>query len=235
VLEATLRDDFGVDALFRETTPICVERPRRAGEALEILHAETNPYNATIGLRIDRARDDAGVSFRLDVDTRDVPLLVYKTRGEFTAQMERYVRAALRSGLSGWEVVDCVVTMTRCAYSIADGPPSRRGPTSTAADFRKLTPLVLAQALERAGTVVCEPVVRLTLEVPTRSIGAVLPALARLNASVETPTPHGELSTVEARLSVTHADELQRQLPGLTGGEGVAESVFAGYQAVGES
>jgi ribosomal protection tetracycline resistance protein len=59
----------------------------------------------------------------------------------------------------------------------------------------------------------------------------VLPALARLEASVEVPVPHGELSTVEAVLSVTHADELQRQLAGLTGGEGVGESVFAGYQA----
>jgi ribosomal protection tetracycline resistance protein len=231
VLQATLRDDFGVDAVFRETTPICVERPRRSAEALEVLHAETNPYNATIGLRIDRAPDDAGISFLLDVDTRDVPLLVYKTREEFRAQMERYVRAALQTGLAGWEVVDCAVTMTECAYSIADGPPSRRGPTSTAADFRKLTPLVLAQALERAGTVVCEPMVRLTLEVPTRCVGAVLPALARLQASVEVPVPHGELSTVKAVLSVTHGDELQRQLAGLTGGEGVGESVFAGYRA----
>jgi ribosomal protection tetracycline resistance protein len=232
VLEATLSDDFGVDAVFRETTPICVERPRRSAGALEVLHAETNPYNATIGLRIDPAPEDAGVSFRLDVDTRDVPLLVYKSREEFRAQMERYVRDGLRAGLSGWEVVDCVVTMIECAYSIADGPPSRRGPTSTSADFRKLTPLVLEQALRSAGTVVCEPVVRMTLEVPTRSVGAVLPALARLGGSVETPLPHGELSTVEALLSVTHADELQRQLPGLTGGEGVAETTFAGYQAI---
>jgi ribosomal protection tetracycline resistance protein len=235
VLEATLRDDFAVEALFTETTPICVERPRRSGEAVEILHAETNPYNATIGLRIDRAPDDSGISFRLDVATRDVPLLVYKTREEFRSQMERYARHALGSGLAGWQVVDCVVTMTECAYSIADGPPSRRGPTSTAADFRKLTPLVIAQALERAGTVVCEPVVRLTLEIPTGSVGGVLPALARLGASVETPFPHGELSTVEALLSVTCADELQRQLPGLTGGEGVAESTFAGYKAISPS
>ena len=232
VIEATLAQDFGVDAVFHETTPICVERPLRRGEALEILHAETNPYNATIGLRIEPAPNDSGLEFRLDVATRNVPLYVYKTRESFRDQMERYVRAALSEGLDGWQVVDCVVTMTQCAYSVADGPPSLRGPTSTAADFRKLTPLVLVQALERAGTVVCEPVVRLTLEVPTRSLGAVLPALARLRAAVEAPVPHGELSTVEALLRVTRADELQRQLAGLTGGEGVAESTFAGYQAV---
>ena len=232
VIEATLAQDFGVEADFRETTPICVERPLRVGEAVEVLHAETNPYNATMGLRIEPAPDDSGVEFRLDVDTRNVPLYVYKTREHFREQMEAYVREALGEGLSGWRVVDCVVTMTRCAYSLADGPPSLRGPTSTAADFRKLTPLVLAQALQHAGTVVCEPVVRLGLEVPTRSVGAVLPALARLGAAVEVPVPRGELSTIDARLTVTRADELQRQLPGLTGGEGVAESTFAGYRKV---
>jgi ribosomal protection tetracycline resistance protein len=231
VIEATLRDDFGVDAVFRDITPICVERPRAVGEGLEILHGDSNPFNAEIGLRIDPAPDNSGIEFRLDVATRDVPLYVYKTRDDFREQMERYVGTALRRGLQGWQVVDCVVTMTRCGYSIADGPPSRRGPTSTAADFRKLTPLVVAQALERAGTVVCEPVVRVSLEIPTRSVGAVLPALARLGAAVEVPSPRGELSILEALLAVTAADELQRQLAGLTGGEGVVESTFAGYQA----
>ena len=86
--------------------------------------------------------------------------------------------------------------MTECNYSIADGPPSRRGP-STAADFRKLTPIVLMRALEAAGTVVCEPTVRVSLEIPTDTIGAVLPALARLGAAVETPSLQRKLSTIE--------------------------------------
>jgi ribosomal protection tetracycline resistance protein len=88
------------------------------------------------------------------------------------------------------------------------------------------------QALERAGTVVCEPTVRVGLEVPTPTIGAVVPALIRLGAAVETPSPDGTLSTIEAVMPVTGADDLQRQLPGLTGGEGVLESSFAGYQSV---
>ena len=232
VLEATLRDDFGVDSIFRDTTPIYVERPRGSGEALEILHGDANPFNAEIGLRIEPAPEDSGIAFRLDVAAREIPLYVYRTREEFGAQMGRYVRGALSEGLRGWQVVDCIVTMTRCAYSVADGPPSRRGPTSTAADFRKLTPLVVAQALERAGTVLCEPTVRVTLEVPTRGVGAVLPALSRLGAAVEPPSPRGELSTIVAMMPVTGADELQRQLAGLTGGEGVFESTFAGYQPV---
>ena len=42
-----------------------------------------------------------------------------------------------------------------------------RGPTSTSYDYRQVTPVVVRRALERAGTVVCEPVPRVTLEVPT--------------------------------------------------------------------
>ena len=37
---------------------------------------------------------------------------------------------------------------------------------------------------------------------------------------------------VETVLPVTRVHDLQRQLPGLTGGEGVLESTFAGYEPV---
>jgi ribosomal protection tetracycline resistance protein len=233
VIEATLANDFDLDVEFCETTPIYIERPVRVGDAVEVLNAESNPFLATIGLSVEPAPAASGILFRLEVDTRTIPLFVYKTRESFGEHMEEYVRRALHEGLFGWQVADCVVTMTRCGYSVPDGPPSRRGPLSTAADFRKLTPLVVNQALERAGTVVCEPTERVTLEVPTEAIGTVMPALSRLGAVVEMPVPHGGLSTIEAVLPVRRADELQRQLPGLTGGEGVIESVFDGYEPVG--
>jgi ribosomal protection tetracycline resistance protein len=232
VVQATLASDFGIDVTFRETTPIYVERPFGTGEAVEVLHADSNPFLATIGLRVAPAPNGAGVEFRLQVESRALPLYLYKTAERFEESMGEYVRQTLREGLFGWQVTDCIVTMTKCTYSVPDGPPSRRGPLSTAADFRKLTPLVLMQALERAGTAVCEPTVRINLEIPTEAIGAVLPALARRGAAVETPSPQGKLSTIEAVLSVTRADELQRQLRGLTGGEGVLDSSFAGYQPV---
>ena len=233
VIQSTLASDFGVEVTFRETTPIYVERPIGTGEAVELLHAETNPFLATIGLRVDSAPEGSGVEFRHQIDGRMLPLYFYKTAENFAERMGEYVRETLREGLFGWQVTDCVVTMTKCSYSIPDGPPSRRGPPSTAADFRKLTPLVLRQALERAGTVVCEPTVRIALEIPTDAIGAVMAALARLGAAFETPSPHGKLSTIDAVLPAARADELQRQLSALTGGEGVFESSFAGYQPVG--
>jgi ribosomal protection tetracycline resistance protein len=232
VIQATLANDFGVDVTFRETTPIYVERPIRTGEAIEILHAESNPFLATIGLRVDPAPDGSGIEFRLQVDHRAAPTYVYKKLENFAEAMGQYVRQTLQEGLFGWQVRDCIVTMTECNYSSPDGPPATRGPLSTAADFRKLTPLVLVQALEQARTVVCEPTVRVSLEIPAHAIGAVISTLARLRAAVETPSLQGELSTIKAVLPAAQADDLQRQLPALTGGEGVLESSFVGYQPV---
>ena len=232
VIQATLASDFGLDVGFSETTTICIERPIGTGEAVEILHAESNPFLATVGLRIDPAPTGSRIEFRLQVDSRAIPLYVYKKVESFTEHMGRYVRQTLQEGLFGWQVTDCIVTMTECTYSVPDGPPSRRGPLSTAADFRKLTPIVVMRALEQAGTVVCEPIVRVSLEIPAETIGAVMPALARLGAAVETPSLQEKLSTIETVLPAARAHDLQRQLPGLTGGEGVLESSFAGYQPV---
>jgi ribosomal protection tetracycline resistance protein len=223
VIQATLAGDFGVEVTFRETTTICVERPAGPGEAVEFLGAPANPYPATLGLRVDPAPPGAGVTFRLDVDVRSVPMYVYKTTDDFTAMMTQYVGQALRAGRYGWRVTDCTVTMHECGYI---------SPSTTAAHFRKLTPLVLRAALARAGTVVCEPMIRVGLEIPADAVGAVLTVVARLGGTGGTPARRGDLAILQTRLPAARAQELQRLLPGLTSGEGVAETTFGGYQPV---
>jgi ribosomal protection tetracycline resistance protein len=73
---------------------------------------------------------------------------------------------------------------------------------------------------------------RIHLEVPTGAAGAVLTALARLGVVVESQSSRDSLSTIDATLPAARVQALQRRLAGLTGGEGVLESVFGGYQPV---
>jgi len=232
VIEATLADVYGLEVAFRETTTICIERPTGTGEAVEILNTSTNPFHTDLGLRVQPAPAGSGVEVRVDdgVDPRDVPLYIFGTLQGFAEHMDGHVRTALEEGLHGWQVTDCVVTVTKIGYSLADGPPSRRGPMPNARDIKRLTPLVLMQALARGGTAVCEPVFRIAAEVPSNAIGPVLAAVGRLGAAAGTPIPHGELAVLEATLPASRLQELRRQLPGLTGGEGVLDSEFAGYQ-----
>jgi ribosomal protection tetracycline resistance protein len=231
VLEATLARDYDLDVAFLETRPICVERPVGVGEAGELLNAPTNPFNAQLGLRIEPAPDGSGVAFDLGGIPHDrIPLYAYKRREEFEGTMTGYVRDSLRVGLHGWEVVDCAVTLVDCWYSLADGPPSRRGPLSMPSDFRGLTSHVLAHALAAAGTVVCEPVLRIRIDVPAAALGAVMAAARRLDATLEQPTSQDDTATLEGELPAVRLSGLQRALPGLTRGEGVVESSFAGYR-----
>jgi ribosomal protection tetracycline resistance protein len=84
----------------------------------------------------------------------------------------------------------------------------------------------------KAGTLVCEPIVRVRAEVPAASVGAVLPALARHHPGLRTPTLRGSRAEIETVLPAARVHVVQRELPVLTGGEGVMETEFAGYEPV---
>ena len=166
VLESTLTEVYGIDVAFADAGVLHVERPRHSGAAVARLNTDTNPYQATIALRISPGRPGSGLGFANQAAARDMPLYLFKSAQAFTAAIDRHVRRALEDGLYGWRVTDALVTLTEVGYSVADGPPSRRGPTSTAYDYRQVTPVVVAQALRRAGTRVCEPVLRVLVEAP---------------------------------------------------------------------
>ncbi|GIJ68076.1 elongation factor G [Virgisporangium ochraceum] len=223
VVAATLAAEYGVAVTFRDTTPICVERPAGTGSSAEVLFAPGNPFTATLGLRVEPAPPGSGVTVRTEVDLASIPMYVYKRQDAFAAMMAGYIRAALAEGLCGWEVTDCVVTVVRSGY---------QAPSTTAADFRRLTPVVLMRALAEAGTRVCEPLARARVEVPAETVGPLLAVLGRASAVVTAQTRDGDLVTVEALLPATAVPAVQRQLPGTTGGEGSIETDFGGYRPV---
>ena len=125
-----------------------------------------NPFLATVGLRVEPAPLDAGVEFRLEVELGSMPLAFFKA-------VEETVRETLRQGLYGWQVTDCTVTMTHSGYwarqSHAHGTFDK-SMSSTAGDFRNLTPLVLMDALKQAGTEVYEPIHRFRARDPGRHV-----------------------------------------------------------------
>jgi ribosomal protection tetracycline resistance protein len=223
VVASILADEYGVPVTFRDTTPICVERPVGVGESVEIISAPDNPFVATLGLRVSPAPPGSGVTVRVEVDLATVPMYVYKRQDAFAGMMAGYIRAALAEGLHGWEVTDCVVTVVRSGY---------QAPTTTAADFRRLTPVVLMRALAKGGTAVCEPLALARVEVPVDAVGPVLSVLGRAGATVTGQTPERDLVTVTALLPATAVPAVQRQLPGTTSGEGSIETDFGGYRPV---
>ena len=234
VIGATLADEFGMDVTFRETTTICIERPIGTGSAFEIIDTPPNPFLATVGLRVEPAPISSGAEFRLASEVLGtMPLAFFRA-------VEETVHATLRQGLRGWQVDDCTVTMTHTGYWPRQSHAHQgfnKNMSSTGADFRSLTPLVLMSALERAGTRVYEPMHRFHLETPADAFGAMAPELARLGAVTQTQEMRGSSYVLEGEIPASRVHELQQRLPALTSGEGVLECAFDRYryqQVVGE-
>jgi ribosomal protection tetracycline resistance protein len=108
-------------------------------------------------------------------------------------------------------------------------------PVTGAADYRRLTQLVLAHALERAGTWVCEPLADLTLEVPGSTRFGVMAALGRLGGRVRGQHTGDALTTIQGVMPLSQLRSLQHQLPGLSMGEGILEMRPGGYQPVADN
>ena len=228
VIEATLANDFGLEVGFRETTTICIERPVGTGAAVEFLRKEPNPFLATVGLRIEPRATGSGVDFRLEVELGSMPPAFFRA-------VEDTVRETLQQGIYGWRVADCTVTMTHAGYLPRQSHAHQgfaKEMSTTGADFRGLTPLVVMSALQEAGTTVYEPIHRFLLEAPADVLGPLLPALARLRALPQTPTIRGSSCTIEGEIPAAHVHKLRLELPALTRGEGVLECEFDSYRAV---
>ncbi|TCO51063.1 ribosomal protection tetracycline resistance protein [Kribbella antiqua] len=228
VIQTTLATEFGIDVEFCETTTICIERLNGTGEAVEFNKKDPNPFLATIGLRVEPAPVNTGVSFELEVELGSMPYAFIKA-------VEETVRDTFQQGIHGWQIPDARVFMTHSGYSARQSHAHAvfdKSMSSTAGDFRNLTPLVLMTALQQAGTTVHEPMHRFQLEIPTDTTRAVLATLARLRAIPQVPALAAETSTLEGEIPAAAVYELEQQLPALTRGEGVLESAFERYQPV---
>lgn len=217
VIRARLADDYGVAVDFAPTRLVYLEKPAGSGAAVEEFGKGGPVYfYGTVGLRVEPGEQDSGVVFRLAVELGALPLAFHKA-------IQEAVRATLAQGLYGWEVVDVVVTVIQTGYF---------SPISTAGDFRKLSPLVVMNALARAGTVVHEPVDEFELDIPASALSPVLVLLGAARARLREPELDGESYRLRGDLPAGRVPDIERALPGLTGGEAAFLARPSGFRPV---
>jgi ribosomal protection tetracycline resistance protein len=225
VIAAVLATDYGVDVTFRPTTSICVERVLAAGAAVQVIGVAPNPFLATVGLRVEPVPVGAGRELDLEVELGSMPPAF------FTAVREG-VDTTLAEGVHGWAVPDARVVMTHSGYYPRQSHAHAtfdKAMSSTAADFRSLTRLVLAEALTRARTVVCAPVHRFELEVPEDVLGSVLGELVRHRAVPLETRLRGRTAVLVGAVPADSVHAVQQRIPHLTRGEGVFTSGLDHY------
>ncbi|MEV4349072.1 translation factor GTPase family protein [Actinoplanes sp. NPDC049596] len=228
VIAALLEQRYGVRARFSGTLTACIERVAGTGAAEERIKERGNPYLAGIGLRIEAAPAGHGIEVRPGIEPG-------RLTPAFVAATEEGVRAALRQGRHGWPVTDCVVTMTSSQYWPRQSRPHQKfdkSISSVAADFRNLAPVVVASALDRAGTRVCQPIERFDVNLPRETFDAVAALLGRLGAVLDDTTTAGGYLEVSGTVPSSRVPDVVAALPDLTGGEAVLTTHFDHYAPV---
>lgn len=203
VMSETLAQEYGVEVTFGPSQTICIERPIGSGEHAEFIGEPGNPFWASIGLRVEPAEIGSGIHYVVH-ELGSLPLAFYRA-------IEETVYETLTQGLCGWEITDCVITLTDVGYESVP---------STAGDFRKLTPLVLMRALQAAGTEVCEPIEQLDLDIPEDTFGAVCGALVNARGTIQDAFLNDATYRISCEIPTVELPAVEQQLPRLTHGEG---------------
>ncbi|GAA0900062.1 MULTISPECIES: tetracycline resistance ribosomal protection protein Otr(A) [Streptomyces violaceusniger group] len=206
IIAATLVQDYGIEADFEPSRPVLVERPSGIGEAVrEIARVgHTGPW-ATVGLRVEPTERGAGVVFGYETELGALPRAFHNA-------IEETVYETLFHGPRGRSVTDCRAVLIRSGFI---------GPLSTAADFRDLTPVVLGEALERAGWRIYEPYHAFELELPAETLAAVTAQLAAAEADIGESVDGATGWLLRGELPARRVHGFERVLPRLTHGEGV--------------
>ena len=145
---------------------------------------------------------------------------VYSTVDGFREAMLRYLEEPLANGPHGWQVTDLRVTITEVDF-IPPGPQ--------AGHVRHTAELVVADAIRRAGTIVCEPVDRFRLETPADALSGTLGLLGRHRAIPGTPLIKEALAEITGTIPTAELDQVRRHLHSATHGEGLLESQLDHY------
>jgi ribosomal protection tetracycline resistance protein len=214
VIASLLETEYGVDVTFSETTPIHIERLDGVGTALREITAPDNPWAAGVGFRVSPVAE--GIEYNLEVELGALPRA-------FHTAIEETVRQTLHQGLYGWEIPTCRIDLTRTAYW---------SPVTVAADFRRLVPVVLMQAIAEAGTTVFEPVNHFELDIPPDTVSRVMAHIAEHRGHLDQTTLTQDHAHLEGTIPAATTHPFESTLPTLTRGEALLTTTFHTYHPV---
>ncbi|HBH3482942.1 TetM/TetW/TetO/TetS family tetracycline resistance ribosomal protection protein [Clostridioides difficile] len=214
VICSLLEEKYHVRVAMKEPTVIYLERPIK--KATYTIHIEVppNPFWASIGLTVTPLPAGSGNRFKSKVS------LGYLNQSFQNAVMEG-VRYGMEQGLYGWKVTDCEICFDYGVYY---------SPVSTPADFRFLAPIVLEQALKRAGTQLLEPYLSFTIFAPQEYLSRAYNDAPKYCAVIESTLLKNDEAIFTGEIPARCIGEYRNDLNFYTNGRSVCLTELKGYQ-----
>ncbi len=219
VICSLLEEKYHVGVAMKEPTVIYMERPLRKAEYTIHIEVPPNPFWASVGLSIEPLPIGSGVQYESRVS------LGYLNQSFQNAVMEG-VLYGCEQGLYGWKVTDCKICFEYGLYY---------SPVSTPADFRLLSPIVLEQALKKAGTELLEPYLHFEIYAPQEYLSRAYHDAPRYCADIVSTQIKNDEVILKGEIPARCIQEYRNDLTSFTNGQGVCLTELKGYQpAIGK-
>ena len=213
VLTERIQQRYGLAVSFSEPTVIYKETPASAAQGEEVYLAP-KPCWAVVRLLVEPLPRGSGIQFESIIKEKELPY-------RYQNHVRQSLPEALRQGRKGWEVTDAKFTLIGGQHHHVHTHPL---------DFFVATPVAVQRALVNSGTLLLEPMVRVTLSAQEELLGKVIRDMVAMRGAFDTPILHQGTFTLEADLPVATSLDYPTAFRSMTSGKGVYASAFLGYQ-----
>lgn len=213
VLEALVRERYGLSVQFSPPTVLYRETPSSAGRGFEA-YTMPKPCWAIIELEIEPLPRGSGFVYEAHVPNNQI---FYRYQNHVKEAMPR----ALKQGLYNWPVVDLKVSLVGGSHHTIHTHPL---------DFFLATPMAFMNGLVNTGSTLLEPIQTLRITAQEELAGKLIGDVIAMRGSFDTPVIRNGSVTLEARVPVSESMDYAVRIASLTSGRGVLSARFAGYE-----
>ena len=213
ILKRQLRDRFGLEAEFADGSILYKETIASSAEGIG--HFEPLRHYAEVHLLLEPGEPGSGLQFHSacseDVLDRNWQRLIL-------THLEEKTHLGV---LTGSPITDMKITLLtgRAHNKHTEG-----------GDFRQATYRALRQGLMQCDSVLLEPVLSFTLEVPSNYLGRAMTDIRRMCGSFEDPVMQQDMCILSGSVPAAALKDYQREVNAYTRGTGRLSCVLKGYE-----
>jgi ribosomal protection tetracycline resistance protein len=214
IVQEMMRRDYAIDIQLLDPMTIYMETPRKTAEAAVTMHEDGLPFPAAVGFRVEPLPRGSGIHYVSEIPTGHLQHV-------FQNGVEDGAYAYVDQGLKGWELTDMTISLISFQFNSVDSTPKA---------YRDLSPLVLFEALKKAGTKLLWPMSEYRLSVPTSHTGRAISDLQRMKATFEEPVIEADVCLVQGFVPVELSHNYELTVHQYTAGAGYFDAKFIGYE-----
>ncbi len=213
VIQSILKERWGIEARLSTPSVIYRETPQKSAEGYEAYLAP-KPCWAVVKLLLEPLPRGQGVKYGSKVSPGR---LAYR----YQTHIERAFFDALKEGLLGWEITDLKATLLDGESHHVHTHPL---------DFFVATPMAVMNGMQKAGSKLLEPIVRLEITAPKEYLGKAISLVTGHRGRFDTPQLEGGRFCLQALVPAAETFDFPVELAAATAGNGMCSSRFSHYE-----